>query len=186
MEDSRIIALYRERSEEAVSETEKKYGKMCRSIARNILRNEADAEECTSDVYLTVWNCIPPQEPYDFCAYIAKITRNLAFNRRKAKGRQKRGGGRCDAVLEELSAVLQDTEDIEDISEGLRIRELIERYLFSIDSDKRKGFVMRYWFCDSISDIALSLGMSKGQVKMMLLRTRKDLKIYLEKEDVSI
>ena len=78
------------------------------------------------------------------------------------------------------------TEDIEDISEGLRIRELIERYLFSIDSDKRKGFVMRYWFCDSISDIALSLGMSKGQVKMMLLRTRKDLKIYLEKEDVSI
>ena len=186
MEDSRIIALYRERSEEAVSETEKKYGKMCRSIAKNILRSDADAEECISDAYLTVWNAIPPQEPRDFCAYLAKITRNLAFNRRKAQGRQKRGGGVCEEALEELAAVLPDAETVEGISESRRIRELIERYLLSIDSDKRKGFVMRYWFCDSISDIAQSLGMSKGQVKMMLLRTRKDLKSYLEKEDVSI
>ncbi len=184
MEDKDIIGLYFDRSEEAIRETKEKYGKLCRSIANNILSVEADREECVSDAYLAVWNAIPPQKPQNFAAYLAKTVRNLALNRKKTEQTQKRGGHHADVVFDELESVLVSSDTVETVYERKRIRLLLEEYLSCLSSQKRKAFVMRYWFFDSIADIADSLGMTKGQVKMLLMRIRKDLKCYLESHGV--
>lgn len=184
MEDREIIGLYWDRSEDAICQTKEKYDTLCQSIARNILAIDADCEECVNDAYLAMWRTIPPQRPQNLGAYLARTVRNLALNRRKAEQTQKRRANSSGIIFDELESVLPTSETVETVYERERIRGLIEGYLSCIASEKRKAFVMRYWFFDSIGSIADSLGMTKGQVKMILMRVRKDLRRYLEEQGV--
>lgn len=186
MEDKDIIGLYFARSEEAIRQTKDKYDGLCKSIATNILSVEGDREECINDAYLALWNAIPPQKPQNLAAYLAKTVRNLALNRRAAEYTHKRGANHSNIIFEEMESVLSSSETVENVYERGRIRRLIEGYLFRLEADKRKAFVMRYWFFDSIGEIADSLGMTTGQVKMLLMRVRKDLKRYLESQGVGL
>ncbi|MCD8119877.1 MAG: sigma-70 family RNA polymerase sigma factor [Lachnospiraceae bacterium] len=184
MEDTRIIALYNERSEDAIRETDLKYGRMCTSIAHNILKRREDAEECVSDTWLRAWNTIPPEQPSCLSAFLSKIVRNLSLNRLKFLQTKKRGGSTYYVALDELDAVLADEKMSADPVDELFLRDLLNTFLEQLPEDSRLVFIGRYWHFDSIKDIAAATGFSVSKTKMLLLRARNDLKEYLRKEGV--
>ena len=184
MDDRQIIALYNERSEAALSETAKKYGRYCRSIAYNILSNEEDCEECVNDTWLKAWEAIPPQCPDSLPAFLGRITRNLALNRYKHNTREKRGGGQTPLVLEELADCIPGGSNAETAAEEALLVEVLNRFLEGLPVQKRKIFLRRYWYMSSVKEIAADFGLSESNVKMTLLRTRSKLKQTLEKEGI--
>lgn len=179
MEDNQIIELYWNRNEKAISETDKKYGKYCNYIAFNILQNVEDSNECVNDTYLRTWNTIPPQRPNVFKLFIAKITRNLAID----KYRKNKHKSIMQEVLEELKDCSSNTK-IEDEVEYAEILKNINIFLDSLSLDKRKIFMDRYWSLDSIEKISNKYQLKEGNVKMILSRTRKELKEYLKGVDL--
>lgn len=183
MEDSKIIDLYFERSQSAISETQKKYGRYCHTIAYNVLYSNEDAEECVNDTYLRAWQSIPPHRPTSLSSFLGRITRNLALDRYDEKTAQKRGGS-LDLALEEISECLPDTrgEDRNDKA----IKDAINSFLASLPKRTRIIFMQRYWYLSSISEISLSLGISESNVKVILMRTRNKFKAHLEKEEIFI
>lgn len=185
MEDSKIIELFWERSEEAILETDKKYGKYCYVIAYNILYSEPDSEECVNDTYLRVWETIPPQKPNAFSAYLAKITRNLALNRHAYNSRKKRDSS-FDLVLDEISEMLPDPSTAPDSADDIALRDAINNFLRSLSADVRIIFVRRYWYNSTITDIAADYSLPVGTVKSILSRTRKKFREYLQKEEICI
>ena len=182
MDDKAIIRLFFDRSEAAIEETTKKYGAYCYSLAYRILENREDSEECVNDTYLALWNSIPPNRPHFLAAYIAKITRNLSLNRIKSKRAHKRGG-EYDVVLEEVEHMLTDNEDILD---NIVLRDAIERFLSGLSKKKRIIFMQRYWYLSPVSEIAKEFSMSEANVKMILMRTRNELREFLSKEDITV
>ena len=186
MEDEAIIALYWQRSEEAIIQTDRKYGRYCRSIAFNILENDDDTDECLNDTYLKAWNIIPPKRPTFLSALLAKITRNLALDRQKFSRAEKRGGGQIPLVLEELADCVPGGTDAEEILENKEITALLNRFLSSLPQRTREVFMLRYWYLCPVRQIAESLGLGGSNVKMLLLRTRRQLKVLLEKEGVCL
>lgn len=182
MEDDKIIGLYFERKEEAIAETERKYGAYCRGIAKNILQSEEDAEECFSSACLAVWNNIPPNSPEKLGAYIGRITHNIAVNRFRKDRRQKRGGGETEAVFYELEECIPEETDVEEEIEGAELTAAIEKFLYSNPPEKRNIFIRRYWYMYTVAEIADTYGISESKIKSMLFRMRKELKKYLEKE----
>ena len=179
MEDKRIVDLYWMRSESAISETDKKYGKYCRYIAERILESEEDAREVQNDTYLQVWNTVPPERPNSLRAYLGAICRNLSLNRYEASHAQKRGG-EVSLALDELSECIADREEQDDINE--RLCELLDSFLATLPKRTRRVFLRRYWYASSISEIAKDYGMSENHVTVMLHRTRKALADILQKE----
>lgn len=179
MDDSQIIQLYWDRNEQAISETAAKYGSYCTAIARNILGNHVDAEECVNDTYLNAWNAIPPHRPKLLSAFLGKITRNLSFNRYKYNTADKRGGGELPAVLDELAGCVSGNEDAAMSYEYKELVAAINAFLGTLPSEKRNLFVCRYWYTDSISDIAARYDMTCGAVSMTLSRLRTKLHKYL-------
>lgn len=186
MEDEAIIALYWQRSEEAIVQTDRKYGRYCRSIAFNILDNDDDTDECLNDTYLRAWNLMPPKRPSLLSAMLAKITRNLALDRRKFNHAEKRGGGQVPLVLEELSQCVPGGTNAEEILESKELTALLNRFLSSLPQRTREVFMLRYWYLCPVRQIAERLGLGESSVKMTLLRTRKQLKALLEKEGVCL
>ena len=186
MDDKQIVDLYWTRSERAIEETEEKYGKYCYSIAYNILYNTQDSEECVNDTYMQAWNSIPPQRPHFLSSFLGKITRNLALNKYKYYAAQKRGLGKVNIVLEELSECLPSQKDTEKILEDKFVVEILNKFLEKQKPKIRKIFVRRYWYLDSIKEIANDYRISESNVKMTLIRTRNSLKDYMEKEGISI
>ena len=186
MEDEAIIALYWQRSEEAIIQTDRKYGRYCRSIAFNILENDDDTDECLNDTYLKAWNIIPPKRPTFLSALLAKITRNLALDRQKFSRAEKRGGGQVPLVLEELADCVPGGNDVEEMLENKEITALLNRFLSSLPQRAREVFMLRYWYLCPVRQIAESLGLGESNVKMLLLRTRRQLKVLLEKEGVCL
>ena len=186
MEDSLILDLFWNRSESAIQETAKKYGRYCHAIANNILRNNEDAEECVNDTYLTVWGIIPPQRPGIFRAFLGKITRNLSLNKYREQRMKKRGGGEVDLLLSELEECIPSGGTTETEHDAKEIIEIINSCLMSLDIDSRNVFVRRYWYAEPVKGIAVRYQMSESKVKSMLLRTRGKLKQYLEKREVII
>ena len=186
MEDKDIIKLYFERSEQAIKETENKYGACCGTIAYNILNNKQDAEECVNDTYRQAWETIPPQKPSSLSAYLARITRNTALNRLKAANAQKRGQGEYQLVYEELEQVTASGENVEDRLDEKSLTEIIDRFVRGLPKDSRLVFIGRYFCFEPIADIARKTGFSESKVKMLLLRARNKLKELLEKEGVNI
>ena len=184
MDDRQIIALYNERSEAALSETEKKYGRYCRTVAYNILNNEEDSEECVNDTWLKAWEAIPPKCPDSLAAFLGKITRNLALNLYKHKNREKRGGGQTMLVLDELVECVPGTDSTEDAVDEALLAEVLNGFLAELPTEKRKIFMRRYWYLSSVREIAEEYGLSESKVKMTLLRLRSKLKTVLEKEGI--
>lgn len=184
MDDKRIIELYNERSESAISETAKKYGKYCYTIAYHILYDKEGSEECVNDTYLRTWEAIPPQYPDKLSAFLGKITRNLALNKYKYYVREKRGKGQTTLVLDELQECVPATNNTEQAVEEMLLVEVINRFLYDLPKEKRTMFLRRYWYLSSIQEIAEDFGFSESKVKMTLLRIRNKLKQVLEKEGV--
>lgn len=181
MEDGQIIELFWQRSEQAISETDQKYGAYCRQISKNILVNDSDSEENVNDTYLHTWHSIPPQRPACLLAYLGRIARNLAINKYKALRAQKRGGNFA-LSLDELDICTPSGLTVESELDRRRLGRSLNAFLHTQPGDVQVVFVRRYFFCDSIEAIAKRCGYSQSKVKSMLLRTRQRLRIYLEKE----
>lgn len=179
MEDTKIVQLYWDRDSQAISETAAKYGNYCTSIALNILGNNEDAEECINDTYMNAWNSMPPHKPDILSAFLGKITRNLSFNRYKHNRAKKRGGSEISAVLDELSECVSDKNDIEQEIEYKELVKAIDSFLDTLSPEKRNIFLCRYWYTDSISEIAKQFHMKENTVSMTLHRIRARLQKYL-------
>ena len=172
MEDEQIIRLYFDRSEQAIGETQRKYGAYCRMIARNILGSPEDSDECLDDALWKLWNLIPPNRPNCFRAFLGSVTRSCALTRYRALHAEKRGGGTVEVALSEL--------------EARRLTEALNSFLAGLPQETRIIFVKRYWYLASVKSIADDLGCTEGKVKMSLHRTRKQLKQFLEQEDIDL
>ena len=182
MEDSQIVELYWARDEQALTETDKKYGPYCHTISYNILRNRQDVEECINDTYIRAWNAMPPQRPFALGAFLGRIARNVSLHVWQAKHALRRGGGRVNAVLTELSDCVADGPEAQ-----LEARELsrhLDTFLRQLPQKDRCVFVRRYWHLDSIEEISLRYHIAAGSVKSNLFRSRKKLRVYLEKEGI--
>ena len=186
MEDEAIYELYFQRNEEAITETHRKYGAWCRGVAMRILSRREDAEECLSDTYLRAWNSIPPQRPGSFCAWLGRVTRNLALSRYRMNHAEKRGGGQTALALEELSECVSGTEGPESAEEARAIAAAIDQFLEKLPQKHRMIFLRRYWHMASVGEIAKAYGMSPGQVTSSLFRSRKKLKSALLKEGIRL
>lgn len=185
MEDSQIIDLLFERSEQAIAVLSEKYEKLCRKTAVNILRNEEDVRECLNDVWLAVWNAIPPHSPDNLKAFLLRIVRNTAVKRYHANTAVKRNSF-YDVALQELADCLPDANDVEQVLAGTELENLINSFLATQKSENRIIFVRRYYFSDSIPQIAERMHLSQNNVSVRLNRIRKALRIFLEKEGVEI
>ena len=183
MEDKKIIELFFNRSEAAIAESEKKYGRYLRYIAFSVLGDEKDCEEIENDTYLRAWNSIPPENPCSLKGYLAALCRNLALNRHKAKNTQKRG--EYESALDELSECLPDPSS-GDLAERFTLRAAIEDFLRSLDRRDRIIFLQRYFYNCPIRDIAIRHGMKESAVTMLLFRTRRKLKDKLTKEGINL
>jgi len=183
LDDSKIIELFFERSEQAIIELSKKYGSVCNKVAYNILNNRLDAEECVNDAYLAVWNVIPPQRPNPLLSYVCRIVRNLALKKYHANTALKRNS-MYDVCLDEIANYFPSSSSVEEEVDAHEIAKMIDKYLETLDQQSRIMFVRRYWHADSIEDIANLFRISKHNVSVRLYRIRKNLKKYLIKEGV--
>lgn len=186
MEDKQIIALYWDRSENAISETDRKYGHYCHHIANNILQDAQDAAECVNDAYLRLWNAIPPQRPDNLRTFLGKITRNLALNRYEKRSAEKRGGDHHAAVLEELQECVTAGDPTEQILDKLVLTNVLNEFLASLKPETRKILVRRYWYFSSVEEIATELGITQSKVTVTLCRLRRKLAELLEKEGFTL
>ncbi len=182
MEDEAIIALYWARSEEAISETDRKYGRLLAQVARNILQNRQDVEECVNDSYLGAWNAMPPQRPALLRSFLCRITRNLALDRSDYHHAAKRSVN-CTASLEELDRLGDGRESVE---EEVLLAQLMNDFLAGLKPEQRVIFLRRYWFFQPVKEIAQFLGWTENRVSASLSRTRRKLRDYLEQEGYTI
>lgn len=179
MDDKTVVQMYWDRDENAITLTSEKYGAYCLSIARNILSNHEDAEECVSDAYLNTWNSIPTNRPKVLSTYLGKIVRNLSFNLYKKNRAKKRGEGQIELVLEELSEVVADSKTVEDEWDEKQLLRYIDAFLENLKDKDRKIFVCRYWYSYDVKDIAKRFGMAENTVSVKLKRLRKGLHDFL-------
>ena len=184
MDDKRIVELFFQRDEQALTETRQKYSRYLHRVAHNILQNEQDAEECVSDTYLRAWNAIPPHRPTRLAVFLGKITRRLALDRYAALTAHKRGSGTTADILEEWRDALPNVDG--DPADDLAVRDALSRFLRQLPADKRRVFVRRYWYGDTIAAIAADSHATESAVKMTLSRTRDELKTFLEKEGIAL
>ena len=182
MEDEQIIALYWERSENAIKETAAKYEKYCYSIAYNLLRNAEDAGESVNDTWLEAWNSMPPHKPTILSAFLGKITRRLSVDRLRRYNAAKRGGGETMLLLDELSECIPANNTTEELVELKELAVAVNRFLSGLSSEKQQVFLRRYWYADSTETIAKQFGFTNAKVKSMLFHTREALREHLKKE----
>lgn len=181
MEDKQIIDLYFERSESAITETDKKYGRYCHYVAYRILENDEDAKEIVNDTYLKTWNTIPPSRPDSLKAYVGMISRQLSIDRYEQYNTKKRAG-QVALVLDELAECIPDDDGGEDIGESVALREALNKFVLSLRGKAQNVFVRRYWYSSTVAEIAKEYQMKESTVTVLLLRTRKKLKGFLHKE----
>ena len=182
MTDSEIIELYWDRDDQAVIQTQTKYGGYCRSIAWNILKNRQDTEECVNDTYVQAWHAMPPQKPAILSVFLGTITRNLSLDRWRNATAKKRGAGQLQRAFDELEHCVSAGVSLEDRITQTDLSRLLDRFLQSLNQKDRCVFVRRYWYTDPIYDIAYRYRMTESAVKVSLHRTRNKLKSLLEQE----
>ena len=182
MEDDRIVDLYWQRNERAIAETAAKYGPYLRSISRQILSNAEDAEECVNDTYNDAWQSMPPHRPSILSTFLGKITRRISIDLWRKYSAEKRGGGETALALEELEECVSGTGDVEAEVERLELQKKLNAFLLALPRTDRQVFMCRYWYLDSVSDIAKRFACSESKIKSMLYRTRNRLRAMLEKE----
>lgn len=186
MDDRQIVELYWQRNEDAITETNNKYGAYCFAIADNILNNKEDSEECVNDTWLKAWNAIPPQKPHNLKLFLAKITRNLSFNRVESQNAKKRGNGELALVLDELTECLASHSDVESTYIAKELGESVRIFVRKLPEREGNVFVRRYFFAEPVAVIAKRYKMTENHVMVMLSRTRKKLKKYLAKEGYDV
>ena len=183
MEDSTILDMFFERNENAIKETSNKYGKQLTGISQSITDSEPDAEECVNDTYLAAWNQIPPTRPDNYFAWLCRVVRNISYNVFHKNTAQKRNANTI-SLDDELSELIPDTRP--SYSDETRLGEAIDRFLRNQNQDARYLFIRRYFYADSLSSLSELTGMSQNGIAMRLMRIRKKLKGYLEKEGFTI
>ncbi|MBE6117383.1 MAG: sigma-70 family RNA polymerase sigma factor [Solobacterium sp.] len=186
MEDKEIVSLYLARDEDAIVQTDLKYGAYCRTIAFRILRDAEDVKECISDTWLKLWNSIPPVIPASLKHYAAKIIRNAAFDRYEADHTQKRGNGEIPVILDELAECIPSSVSVEEEVAEHELRRVINLFLRDEKERERNLFIRRYFHSETIEEIAVVYGMRKDAVASSLYRMRGRLKVYLENEGYSV
>lgn len=186
MEDRQIIELYWQRDEAAIGETDAKYGVYCFSVAQNILTNREDAEECVSDTWLRAWNTMPPQRPSYLRLFLAAITRNLSFDRYRARSAAKRGGGEVESALEELEECVPGSADPAAEVEAQELAESVNRFLRGLPQRDCDIFLRRYFYVEPPAEIAERYQLKKSHVLVLLSRTRQKLKDHLTKEGYAV
>lgn len=184
MEDAEIVDLYWQRDQQAIAETDKKYGAYCQHIAYAVCSDRLDAEECVNDTWLRAWGAMPDKRPTVLAAFLGKITRNLAINRFQRKTRKKRGGGETELALEELEDCIPAALDVERRYELQEFRQAIGRFVSGLSETEQKVFVARYWYLCPVEEIARRLQISSSKTKSMLFRLRNRLRLYLKEEDL--
>ena len=182
--NDKMTEMFLERDKSAISEAERMYGKYCFTVANRILGSREDAEECVNDALLRAWDSVPPNCPDNFLAYLARITRNLAVDRLRARC----SAGRCPdeavLVLDELDECIPDVGENESVVERLAVRNAVNSFLSGVSPEKADVFVMRYFYMMPVSDIAEKKNCSVGRINTMLMRMRAKLKKHLEKEEI--
>ena len=186
MEDQQIIQLYWDRLEQAIVESERKYGSYCRSIARRILAVEEDAEECVNDTWLHAWNAMPPQRPSILSAFFGKLARNLSLDRWRRNRAAKRGGSQVELALHELGDCLPAAGGPEQALDEKETGRVISQFLRTQPELDRALFIRRYWHLESMATLAQDFQLRESQVKSRLFRTRQRLKAALEKEGIFV
>ncbi len=184
MEDKAIVALYFQRNTDAIRQSAERYGNYCKAIARNILQNEQDEEECVNDALLSAWNSIPPNRPENLGAYLGKLTRGKAIDRWRSLRREKRGGSSVTLALEEIAEVIPAGGGPEQELFRKELTRAIHRFLDSLGETERNVFLCRYWYFEEIGGICASFNFSRSKVESMLHRTREKLKRFLQKEEL--
>lgn len=184
MEDREILSLYQHRDEGAIEATAKKYGGYCAGIAGNILNIREDVEEVLNDTWMRAWSTIPPERPAVLKLYLARITRNLSYDRFRAQNRDKRGGGTVTVALEELAECIPAKGQPGDALAAKELREAVNRFLGTLPDRDRAVFLRRYFHVEDTVVIARAMGIRETGVRTILSRTRKKLKKFLEKEDL--
>ena len=182
MDDAKIVDLYWDRNEKAVTETDIKYGRYLRKISYNILLEDEDVNECINDTYLRAWNSMPDKRPSKLNVFLGRMIRGLSIDLLRRKGAEKRGGGQFLLSFGELEECVDGIPSAEDRVDEKLLGEAISKYLYSLPAESRTVFVCRYFFCDSIEEIAKCRGCSQSKIKSLLFRTRKGLKTFLESE----
>ena len=186
MEDGKIIELYWARSQQAITESEQKYGSYCHTIARHILDREEDAEECVNDTWLRAWNAMPPQRPAILSAFFCKLNRNLSLDLWRRIRAANRGGSQVEVALHELEDCIPDTHRPDENLEAGETAAIISAFLRSQPEMDRALFVRRYFHLEPLDDLSSRFGLSMGQVKSRLHRMRARLKRELEREGVAV
>ena len=185
IEDEKIIEMFFERSEQAIAEVDKKYGKVCSRLSFNILNSWPDAEECVNDAYLGAWNTIPPAKPDPLQAYICKIVRNISLKLYYRKKAAKRNST-YDIAMEELKRQLSSPNTVETEIEARELAHIIESFLDTLTIENRVIFMRRYWFSDRYKDIAERVGLTEKNISVRLTRIRQKMKQYLNEREVFV
>lgn len=184
LEDDKIIELFDARSEKAIQELSSKYGELCRKISYNILNDWQDVEECINDAYLGIWNRIPPERPNPLAAYVCRIVRNISLKKSRYNLARKRNSS-YDISIHELEECIPAGRNPNPHAQE-SLTEAIERFLDSLDQNSRVMLIKRYWYADSVSEIAHVFGMRENSVSAKLMRLRRKLKKYLEQEGIRL
>ncbi len=185
MEDSRIIDLYWARNEQAIAETDTKYGRYCQSIAFRLLAVSEDADECVNDTWLAAWNCMPPQRPDVLRSWLGRIVRNLAVTRWRHNHAARRYSG-LEELLDELSECVPSPVNVEKELEDRELAAFLDQWVKALPKENRVLFVRRYWYGETVQDLAAELGVSQGSLAQRFFRMRNALRQALEKEGYAI
>ena len=183
MEDEKIVKLYWDRKEDAIRESEIKYGKYCYSVAYNILHSPEDSDECVNDTWRGAWEAMPPEKPTKLQSFLARITRNIAIDRYRYDNAQKRGAEVESAIDEYWECIPNQEASIEDETV---LKQAINGFLATLDTQTRVIFMRRYWYSMSVKDIARSMRLSESHIGVILHRTRNKFKAYLTKEGIFV
>ncbi len=186
MTDLQIVQLYWDRDERAIPATAEVYGGYCFTVAHNILNSTQDAEECVNDTWLHTWNAIPPHRPRVLSSFLARITRNLALHIFRRDHAQKRGGGETALVFEELSECVSGHDRIEQAIDEQELQRAINEFLSGLPVKKRKIFVRRYWYAESVAQIAAGMDLTENRVSVTLHRLRTALRSYLSERGFDV
>ena len=180
--DTDILDLLNARDQSGLTALSDKYGALCQKMCMQILGSREDAEECLNDALLKIWESIPPNRPESLSGYLVTVCRRIAIDRRRGALREKRGGGMPELPLDELSACLASPDSPEDVFDGRALTDAVNRFLDTLPAETRVMFILRYWYCLPVSEIAAEVGGGASRVKMTLMRTRKKLRACLEQE----
>ena len=183
MQDERIVEMYWERNEDAIKETDLKYGRYCYSIAYNVLHSPEDSDECVNDTWRDAWNAMPPEKPARLKSFLGRITRNIAIDRYRHDSAEKRGA-EVESIIDEYWECVPSKEM--SIEDEYVLRSAINSFLESLDQRTRVIFMRRYWYCMSVKDIAKGMGLSESSVSVTLHRTRRKFKEHLTKEGIFV